>query len=451
VKSLSRFARNTIDALTIIKETRKIGVEFYFEKENISSLDPAIDMIFTMMVSMAEQESASMSQNISWNFQKQAQKGKVLIQKCVGYTLTKDKRFTINPDEAPIIKKIFEMKLGDKSNTDIFEYVRSVGLKTVLGNEFVQNSQIIGILKDIKYTGQVVWGKTYHGKNNNEKVTFINNGERPKYIIKNHHEPIIDMDTYNRVQELIGIRKNDYPTTKNTTGWAYRFVYSLIDEKYLHVKQKVKDNPKYDLIENEKARKPGSPRIYSRNATHVLRKATIALARNFSDLEAKFDKQVKEHLDTTQLDKQMSKIAEKIRTYKKEYFMLKQKPELDEAEQSLMFELEESIIKLSVQYIKIEDEIIPFKDKLRRINDIKKVISSIELPMKELPIDTIKDIFDAMVVVDPENYVLIINASGKKLDRETLKKGTEIKPLLGSSCKANNKIIDKIWWNVIII
>jgi hypothetical protein len=64
-------------------------------------------------------------------------------------------------------------------------------------------------------------------------------------------------------------------------GWANRFVYSLMHEKYLHVKQKVKDKPKYDLLENEKARKPGSPRIYSRNATHVLRKATISLARKF--------------------------------------------------------------------------------------------------------------------------------------------------------------------------
>ena len=451
VKSLSRFARNTIDALTIIKETRKIGVEFYFEKENISSLDPAIDMIFTMMASMAEQESDSMSQNISWSFQKQAQKGKVSIHKCVGYTLTKDKRFIINPDEAPIIQKIFQMKLDGDSNTNILEYVKSVRLKTILSNDFVQNSQIIGILKDIKYTGQVVWGKTYRGKNNNEKVTFTNNGERPKYIIKNHHEPIIDMETYNKVQELIEVRKNDHPSTKNTTGWANRFVYSLIHEKYLHVKQKVKDYPKYDLLENEKARKPGSPRIYSRNATHVLRKATIALARNFSDLEAKFDKQIKEHLDTSHLDKQMGKIAEKIRFYKREYFKLKQKPELDEAEQSLVFELEESIIKLSIQYIKIEDETIPFIDKLKRIKDIKKAISSIELPMDELPIDTIKDIFDAMVVINPENYMLVINASGKQIDSETLKKTTDIKPLLERSCKSPKYNYSKITWSIIVL
>jgi len=130
--------------------------------------------------------------------------------------------------------------------------------------------------------------------------------------------------------------------------------------------------------------------------------------------------------------------------------MLKQKPELDEAEQSLMFELEETIIKLSIQYIKIEDETIPFKDKLKRINDIKKAISSIELPMREMPIDTIKDIFDVMVVVDPENYVLVVNASGKKLDIESLKKVTEISPLHESSCLSKTKEINMIGWKIVI-
>ncbi|MGD9679224.1 MAG: recombinase family protein, partial [Vulcanibacillus sp.] len=129
VKSLSRFAKNTIDALPIIKETRKLGVEFYFEKEGIYSLDPAIDILFIMMASMAEQESGSMSQKISWSFQKQAQKGKVSLHKCIGYTLTKDKKFVINKDEAPIVRKVFQMKIDGSSNKDIFEVMVVVDLE----------------------------------------------------------------------------------------------------------------------------------------------------------------------------------------------------------------------------------------------------------------------------------------------------------------------------------
>jgi len=129
---------------------------------------------------------------------------------------------------------------------------------------------------------------------------------------------------------------------------------------------------------------------------------------------------------------------------------LKHKPELDEAENSLMHELEEIIIKLSIQYIKIEDETITFKDKLKRVKDIKKTISSVKLPMDELPIETIKDIFDAMVVVDPENYVLVINPSGKKLDSETLKKVTGIKPLLKNISVSNKFKTPKIKWSIVI-
>ena len=450
VKSLSRFARNTIDALTIIKETRKLGVEFYFEKEGISSLDPAIDMLFTMMASMAEQESDSMSQNISWSFQKQAQKGKVSLHKCIGYTLTKDKKFVINEDEAPIIRKIFQMKLDGSSNSDIFDYVSTTGLKTINGYNFTQNSQILGILKDIKYTGQVVWGKTYRGKMNNEKVTFKNDGEKPKYIIKNHHEPIIDVNVFNQVQELLGGTKNNHPHEKNTKNEINRFVYSLMHEKYLYVKSKHKDNPKYDLLENDNARKPGSPRIYSRNATHVLRKATIALARNFSELEPKFDRLVNSLLNVKPMNKKLSVLGEEIRKYKNEYFTLIKSDYIEKAELALLSELEESIIKLSMDYVRLEDETLPINDQMNHIKRIKRAIESIELPMTYLPIETIKEIFDVMVVVDSENYVLIINTSGKKMDANELKKVTDIKPLLEGKCISKTKVIENINWKIAV-
>ena len=103
VKSLSRFARNTVDALTVIQETRKLGVEFFFEKENISSLDTTIDMILTMMAGMAEAESESMSQNIKWGNEKRAQKGKVAVRKAIGYDMKKDKTYSINEPEASAV------------------------------------------------------------------------------------------------------------------------------------------------------------------------------------------------------------------------------------------------------------------------------------------------------------------------------------------------------------
>jgi len=146
----------------------------------------------------------------------------------------------------------------------------------------------------------------------------------------------------------------------------------------------------------------------------------------------------------------MVKIREKIRAYKNEYFTLKQKDYLEQADLSLMGELEEIIIQTSIKYVQMEDRIMPEIDKYKRISEIKKAISSIELPMDELPLNTIKDIFDVVVVVNPENYVLVINASGKKLDSEALKKVTENKPLLESSCKSKTNEIVEINWKIML-
>ena len=147
----------------------------------------------------------------------------------------------------------------------------------------------------------------------------------------------------------------------------------------------------------------------------------------------------------------MVKIGEKIRAYKNEYFTLKQKGYLELAELSLMGELEEVIIQTSIKYVQMEDRIMPEIDKYKRIREIKKAISSIELPMDALPLNTIKDIFDVVVVADPEKYVLVINASGNKLDSEALKKVTEIKPLLESNCKSRNKEQSTLNWSILLV
>ena len=94
-------ARNTLDVLDILTETRKLKMKFCYEKENISSLDPVIDMVLTMMASLVESNSELMSQNISWSSQKNAQRGKVPLSKCLGYQITKDRKYVIDEEIAP--------------------------------------------------------------------------------------------------------------------------------------------------------------------------------------------------------------------------------------------------------------------------------------------------------------------------------------------------------------
>jgi DNA invertase Pin-like site-specific DNA recombinase len=449
VKSLSRFARNTLDALNIIKKTRKLGVEFYFEKENISSLDPAIDMLFTMMASMAESESESMSQNISWSFQKNAQKGKVPLKKCIGYQITVDKKYVIDEVIAPHIKKLFQMKLEGYSNQELINYLNHCNVTTTQNNPFTTTSQVKNILTDEKYIGQSIYGETYTKKMNNEKVTTINTGEMPKYIIRNHHEAIIDDETFKQVQEIIkGQTRKHIPREKNPYN---QYIYSLMHDKYLHWKKKIPNKPEYDLLENEYKRKQGTPRIHTKTATHVTRKATIALARKFSDLEAKFDKQVSKQLNNKPLERKLKNSGNDLKAFKDEYFKILNNTELDPASIALINELEDIIIKKSIDYVRLADEASPQQASTSRIKAIKKAIASIELPMEDLPIEKIKQIFNKIVIVDQENYVFVINTTDKSLEKEALKKVAEMNPLLESKCKAKNRGVEFVNWKIIII
>jgi len=295
----------------------------------------------------------------------------------------------------------------------------------------------------------MIYGKTYTKKINNEKVNVVNNGDRPKYIIRNHHEAIIDLNTFDRVQEFINQKsKKHKPKINNPYN---KFVYSLMHDQYLHTKVKNPGKPEYNLLENEYSRKQGTPRIYSKTATHVLRQATIALARTFSEVEGEFDRQVDQRLNKKPQDKKLKALGEQIRKYKNDYFTINKKESLDPADRALLTELEDLIIKLSIEYINLEDQSMPLGETTKHIKDIKKAIYSIKLPMVELPFDTIKTIFDVIVMANRENYAFVINTKNKPLSKESLKKVAGINPLLEGQCKSKIKDFEYINCEIIII
>jgi hypothetical protein len=341
------------------------------------------------------------------------------------------------------------MKLEGYSNQELINYLNHCNVTTTQNNPFTTTSQVKNILTDEKYIGQSIYGKTYTKKMNNEKVTTINTGEMPKYIIRNHHEAIIDDETFKQVQEIIkGQTRKHIPREKNPYN---QYIYSLMHDKYLHWKKKIPNKPEYDLLENEYKRKQGTPRIHTKTATYVTRKATIALARKFSELEAKFDKQLSKRLDNKPLERKLKNLGNDLKAFKDEYFKILNNTELDPASIALINELEDIIIKKSIDYVRLADEASPQQASTSRVKAIKKAIASIELPMEDLPIDKIKQIFDKIVIVDQENYVFVINTTDKPLEKETLKKVAEMNPLLESKCKAKNRGVEFVNWKIIII
>lgn len=208
-KSISRFARNTVDCLEYVRQLKDLGIGVIFEKENINTLTMTSEFMIALYGSFAQAESESISKNVSWGKQKAYAEGKVSFQysKLLGYKKGADGKPEIVQEEAETVKMIFELFLDGYSLTSIKNTLESKGLITATGKKIWNQSLIQSILKNEKYVGDALLQKTFTADCITKKVVK-NNGERPMYLVSNHHEPIVDRDTFNRVQQELARRSS---------------------------------------------------------------------------------------------------------------------------------------------------------------------------------------------------------------------------------------------------
>lgn len=210
-KSISRFARNTVDLLATVRHLKELGVEVRFEKENIHSLTGDGEVMLSILASFAEQESVSLSNNIKWTFQKKFRNGEVHShQRMLGYRWEGDERLVV-PEEAEIVRFIFDEYLAGKSYKAIARELDEKGVKSVHGAEHFPFASVKLILKTEEYTGCLVMQK---GHNISPKRERLNRGELPKYKVDEHHEAIIDRETFDRVQEIMARRSAEIESRK---------------------------------------------------------------------------------------------------------------------------------------------------------------------------------------------------------------------------------------------
>ena len=214
-KSISRFARNTIDCLKYIRDLKAINVAIFFEKENINTMDAKGEVLITIMASLAQQESESLSQNVKMGIQYRYQQGKVFVNHnhFLGYTKDAQGNLVIEPEEAKVIKRIFYSYLNGMSMKQIADSLKADGILTGGKTKNWQSSGVSKILKNEKYMGDALLQKTY-------TVDFLskkrvkNNGIMPQYYVENDHPAIIPKPVFMQVQQLIKQRQNGI-TTKN--------------------------------------------------------------------------------------------------------------------------------------------------------------------------------------------------------------------------------------------
>ncbi len=206
-KSLSRFARNTVDSLKYIRDLKALGIAVIFEKENINTLETDTEMMLTIMSCFAQAESESISKNVSWGIRQSFKNGNVPMQyaRLLGYRKGDDDKPEIVPEEAEIVKEIYRLYLEGMSLNMIVDRLNEKGLTTKGSNSPYRKEVVQRILTNEKYTGDALLQKTYVTDCITKK-TRKNNGELPMYLVKNHHEPIISHEDFNRVQEEMARR-----------------------------------------------------------------------------------------------------------------------------------------------------------------------------------------------------------------------------------------------------
>lgn len=208
-KSVSRFARNTVDSLTTIRQLKEHGTEVYFEKENIWTFDSKGELLLTIMSSLAQEESRSISENVRWGQRKKAADGKYSLPYTIilGYDKGPDGEPVVNKEQAAIVRKIYGLFLEGYSYNRIAAILTEEGIPTVTGKDRWRDVTVASILSNELYMGDKVLQKTY-SLDFLHKNRLKNKGQVPMYRIEQDHEAIIPLEAFKQVQDEIARRKN---------------------------------------------------------------------------------------------------------------------------------------------------------------------------------------------------------------------------------------------------
>ena len=220
-KSISRFARNTLDCLKYIRRLKEKNIPVFFEKEAINTMDAKGEVLLTIMASLAQQESQSLSQNVKLGLQFRYQNGQVQVNhnRFLGYTKDEEGNLVIDPEQAEVVKRIYREYLEGYSMDKIAAGLEADGILTGAGKPRWHTSTINKILRNEKYIGDALLQKTYTTDFLN-KTRVKNTGIVPQYYVEGNHEAIIPREIYMRVQEEL-VRRRVVKTSANGKKRSY--------------------------------------------------------------------------------------------------------------------------------------------------------------------------------------------------------------------------------------
>ena len=226
-KSVSRFARNTVDSLKYIRKLKEKNIGVYFEEEGINTLEMSGELLITILSAVAQQESETISSHVLLGFNMKKERGEIIaFSKCLGYKYNYETRtMEINKEEAEIVKYIFNRYCEGMGATNIAKELTKSKYKTPRGSSKWCESTIRGILKNEKYKGDVLQGKTFTLDPISHK-RLSNMGEVDQYYTENHHEAIISKEIFDKAQKILNTRCGTRQKGKRRNNLSMKYPFS---------------------------------------------------------------------------------------------------------------------------------------------------------------------------------------------------------------------------------
>lgn len=315
-KSVSRFAINTVDTLTTVRKLKDKGVEVYFEKENIYTLDSKGELLITIMSSLAQEESRSISENVTWGQRKRFADGKVNLpyKQFLGYEKGEDGLPKIVESEAKTVRLIYKLFLEGTAATTIAKYLTENNIPSPAGKKIWQDSTIRSILKNEKYKGDAILQKSFTVDFLTKKKK-VNEGEVPQYYVENSHPAIVSEEVFDLVQAEFEKRKADRGLRRSSSCFSGKIICgecgSFYGNKTWHSTSKYRKvvwrcNHKYD--NNEKCK---TPHIYEDKLKELFIKAFNELIKNKDEILKDYKEIINTLGDTSKLEKEKSQLENK--------------------------------------------------------------------------------------------------------------------------------------------
>lgn len=229
-KSISRFARNTVTLLKTVRELKELGINVFFEDQNMDTISEEGELMLTLMASVAQEESLSCSDNCKWRIRKGFEQGQPNTCTMLGYRLV-DGEITVVPEEAKIVKEIYDCYLSGNGVQAIANTLNERGIKTEK-IPYWHPDTIRGILRNEKYKGDLLLQKTLN-LDHLSKRQMPNTGELPQYHIEGDHEPIVSKEVFTEVQEEVKRRQKRHPSRKGeNTAFTGKIRCSICGKNY---------------------------------------------------------------------------------------------------------------------------------------------------------------------------------------------------------------------------